>query len=222
MALSAGSRFWPLGDLVLRTGRLEMRLPSFGQLGELAQLAFDGVHDPAVMPFGVPWTDVAPAERARATMQWHWKALSEITAEHWALPFVVLEDGVVVGMQEIKGEKFAVCREVHTGSWLGLAHQGRGIGTQMRAAVLHLAFAELGAQWATTTAFEDNAASNGVTRRLGYEPDGCEISERRRKPAKQNRYRLSRERWATQERVRVEVTGVQACRALLGADWSSD
>jgi len=201
---------------------LELRLPSFEELADLAQLAFDGVHDPAEMPFGVPWTDVPPAERARATMQWHWKNLSEITAEHWALPFAVLEGGTVVGMQEIKGEKFAVCREVHTGSWLGRAHQGRGVGTEMRAAVLHLAFAELGAQWATTTAFEDNAPSNGVTRRLGYEYDGSEISERRGKPARQNRYRLSRERWEQQERIQVEVTGVDACRPLLGADWRGD
>jgi len=88
--------------------------------------------------------------------------------------------------------------------------------------VLHFAFAELGAQWATTTAFEDNAASNGVTRRLGYEWDGAEIAERRGQPARQNRYRLSRERWASQERIPVEVTGVEACRPLLGADWSGE
>jgi len=199
-----------------------LRLPSFEQLGELAQLAFEGVHDPAVMPFGVPWTDAAPEDRARATMQWHWKHLSQLSAEDWTLPFIVFEEGTVVGVQEIKAEKFAVCREVHTGSWLGREHQGRGIGTQMRAAVLHLAFAELGAEWATTTAFEDNGPSNGVTRRLGYEFDGCEISERRGKPARQNRYRLSRERWERQERIQVEVKGLDACRPLLGADWRGD
>ena len=199
-----------------------LKFASLEELGQLAQLAYEGVHEPSVMPFGVPWTDAPPAERARATMQWQWGQWAAISPENWALPFVVLEGGVVVGMQEIKAEKFAVCREVHTGSWLGREHQGRGIGTQMRAAVLHLAFAELGAQWATTTAFEDNGPSNGVTRRLGYEPDGHEISERRGKPATQNRYRLSRERWAARERIEVEVTGVEACRPLLGADWTGE
>jgi hypothetical protein len=52
----------------------------------------------------------------------------------------VLSGGVVVGSQGIGGRDFAVLREVHTGSWLGLRYQGQGIGTQMRAAVLHLAF----------------------------------------------------------------------------------
>jgi len=196
---------------------LVLKFPSFEELGSLAQLAFDGVHDPAEMPFGVPWTDASPEDRARGAMQWQWGRWAALSADEWHLPFVVIEDGVVVGTQEVHAEKYAVRREVHTGSWLGLAHQGRGVGTQMRAAVLHLAFAELGAEWATTTAFEDNAASNGVTRRLGYEFDGCEISERRGEPARQYRYRLSRTRWEQQERIPVEVTGVEACRPLLGA-----
>src|SRR3954447_10095643 len=220
--LGMAQEWWPFSALRLTTPRVELRFATYGDLLALAQLAFDGIHDEAEMPFGVPWTDAPPEERARATMQWQWKNLSEISADHWVLPFAVLEGDTVVGVQEIQADKFTVCREVHTGSWLGRAHQGRGIGTEMRAAVLHLAFDELGAQWATTTAFEDNAASNGVTRRLGYELDGCEISERRGKPARQNRYRLSRERWEQQDRIQVEVTGVDACRPLLGADWSGD
>ena len=63
----------------------------------------------------------------------------------------------------------------------------------------------------------DNAASNGVTRRLGYEPDGVEIDERRGKSARLLRYRLSRERWEQQERQAVEVEGVEPCLPLLGA-----
>ena len=220
--MSAASRFWPFGDLVLRTGRLELRFPSLEQLAALASLAFEGVHDPAEMPFGVPWTDAPPEVRARGTMQWQWGRWSALSPEEWHLPFVVLEAGVVVGTQELHATKFAVRREVGTGSWLGRQHQGRGIGTQMRAAVLQLAFAELGAQWATTAAYDDNASSNGVSRRLGYEPDGVEIDERRGQPARLLRYRLSRERWQQQERVPVEVEGVEACRALLGADWSGD
>lgn len=65
-------------------------------------------------------------------------------------------------------------REVHTGSWLGRRYQGQGIGTQMRAAVLHLALDGLGAQRAVSAAFEDNPASLGVSRKLGYRDDGIE------------------------------------------------
>lgn len=219
---SVVSRFWPFADLVLRTGAVELRFPTLEQLADLAQLAHDGVHPPEVMPFGVPWTDAPPADRARATMQWHWKNLSQISPDDWTLPFVVLKGGVVVGMQELHGAKFRVRREVGTGSWLGRAYQRRGIGTQMRAAVLQLAFAELGAQWATTTAYADNTASKGVTRRLGYEADGVEIAERRGEPARLLRYRLSREQWEQQERLPVEVEGFGACLPLLVGQSTAD
>ena len=55
---------WPLFGLVLRTPRLELRVPSLEQLAALAELADEGVHDPAAMPFLVPWTDL-PAGSAR-------------------------------------------------------------------------------------------------------------------------------------------------------------
>ena len=42
----------------------------------------------------------------------------------------------------------------------------------MRIATLHLGFLGLDALEASTGAFEDNLASLGVTRKLGYEPNG--------------------------------------------------
>ncbi len=96
------------------------------------------------------------------------------TAARRALELAVIRDGVVVGIQGIGGRDFAVLREVHTGSWLGRRYQRQGIGTQMRAAVLHLAFEGLGAKPAVSAAFEDNPASLGVSRKLGYRDDGIE------------------------------------------------
>ncbi|MBY8854139.1 GNAT family N-acetyltransferase, partial [Saccharothrix sp. MB29] len=63
---------------------------------------------------------------------------------------------------------FPVLREVDTGSWLGLEHQGKGCGTEMRAAVLLFAFDHLGALAARSSAFDDNLPSHGVSRKLGY------------------------------------------------------
>jgi RimJ/RimL family protein N-acetyltransferase len=214
--------WWPIPSLRLVTSRVELRIPSYDDLVALAALAFDGIHDPEQMPFGVPWTDAPPQERARSTMQWHWKAWSSLGPDDWHLPFVVVQDGRVVGTQELAAQHFAVRREVSTGSWLGRVHQGQGIGTHMRAAVLHLAFAGLGAEWATTAAYDDNAASNGVTRRLGYVADGVEVANRRGRPARLLRYRLARDEWERQERITVEVVGVEACWPLLGADCRSD
>ena len=214
--------WWPIPALRLRTARVELRIPSYDDLVALAELAFDGIHDEAEMPFGVPWTDAAPQERARSTMQWHWGRWAALSPTAWHLPFVVVVDGTVVGTQELHAEKFAVRRELGTGSWLGRHFQGQGIGTHMRAAALHLAFAELGATSATTGAFDDNAASLAVTSRLGYEPDGEEVWERRGQPARLLRFRLTVERWREQERIPVSATGVDACRSLLGADWTDD
>jgi RimJ/RimL family protein N-acetyltransferase len=66
--------------------------------------------------------------------------------------------------------------------WIGLEYQGQGIGTEMRAAVLYLAFAGLGADYALSGAFTDNPASLAVSRKLGYGEDGVDREVRRDKP----------------------------------------
>jgi RimJ/RimL family protein N-acetyltransferase len=134
------SSHWPLTDLRLQTPELELRWPSLNDLDALADLAAAGVHDPQVQPFMVAWTDASPEERARSTLQYHWSRWGSWTPTDWVLEFAVIRDGAVVGSQGVGGRDFAVLREVHTGSWLGRRYQGQGIGTQMRAAVLHLAF----------------------------------------------------------------------------------
>jgi RimJ/RimL family protein N-acetyltransferase len=158
--------WWPIQRLRLTTPRLELRVPSYDDLLALGDVAAAGIHDPATMPFDTPWTDVSPAERARATIQWHWRA----------------------------------------------------VGTEMRAAVLHLGFAGLRARSATSAAFTDNPASNGVSRRLGYELDGTDTRERRGEAAVQNRYRLTRDQWFAHATVPVEIHGLgNDVLELLGA-----
>ncbi len=205
------SRHWPLFGLRLRTPRLELRLPSHGDLDALAALAAGGVHDPDVQPFAVPWTDAPPEERARSTVQYHWLQWGAWQPDSWALNLVADAGGAIVGMQGLSGRDFGVLREVSTGSWLGLRHQGRGIGTEMRAAVLHLAFAGLGAEWATSGAYEDNVASLAVSRKLGYGPDGIERHVVRGRPAVLVRLRLHRAAWEAARTVPVEIEGLEPC-----------
>jgi RimJ/RimL family protein N-acetyltransferase len=210
------SPWWPLPQLRLRTPRLELRLPSASDLEALASLAADGVHDPAVQPFTVPWTDTAPAERARSTLQYHWTQWAAWQPGNWSLLLVVVRDGLVVGMQGMDARDFAVLREVDTGSWLGLAHHGQGIGTEMRAAILHLAFAGLGAQFATSAAYSDNLASQAVSRKLGYTADGIIRQVSRGRPATLLRLRLNRETWAASSSVPVSIEGLEPCLPLFG------
>lgn len=208
---------WPLSGLRLTTPRLELRLPDLDQLAALGSLAADGVHDPAVQPFTVPWTDAEPAQRGRNVLQYHWRCWGEWQPEQWVLNLVVLHDGIVVGTQGISARDFAVCREVSTGSWLGRAHQGRGLGTEMRAAVLHLAFAGLGAQHAVSGALDHNTASLTVSRKLGYRDDGVERHSVRGTAALVHRLRLTAEQWQERQQVPVGVEGLAACLPWFGA-----
>jgi RimJ/RimL family protein N-acetyltransferase len=208
--------FPPYG-LVLRTPRLELRLPSPEQLAALGELAGEGVHDPARMPFTVAWTDLPPGPRARSVLQHHWDVLSRLAPQRWTLAFAVLAGGEPVGFQDMSGTDFAVTREVATGSWLGRRHHGRGIGTEMRAAVLHLAFAGLGAELATSAAATDNPASLRVSRKLGYADNGIERIAVRGVRSEHVRLRIDRAGWEAHRSVPVEIEGLEPCRDLLGA-----
>lgn len=208
--------WWPLAQLQLETPTLELRVPTESDLFALAGLAAAGVHDPQDQPFAVPWTDAPPAGRARGTLQYQWRQWGHWTPEKWNLELAVIHDGVVVGIQSMSAENFAVLREVSTGSWLGLEHQGQGIGTEMRAAVLHLAFAGLAADYALSGAFADNPASLAVSRKLGYTEDGIQRELRRGKPAVTQRLRLDRAEWQATARPPVTIRGLEPCRAMFG------
>src|SRR4051794_24898346 len=134
------------------------------------------------------------------TREWRWmraiwsgRARTEVS--WWRLYFVVEVDGAVVGMQDLIAEDFPTFKGVTTFSWLAPQARGRGIGREMRAAILDLAFTGLGAREATSEAFADNTASNAVSRALGYEENGTDWATRRGSPCELRRWTLSRARW---------------------------
>ncbi|MCO5967526.1 GNAT family N-acetyltransferase [Actinoallomurus soli] len=209
------SPHWPLFGLRLRTPRLRLRLPTPADLDALADLAAEGVHDPDTQPFAVPWTDAPPAERARGLLQYHWSEWAAWRPSAWTLNLVVDLDGTIVGTQGLMGTDFPILREVSTGSWLGRRYQGQGIGTEMRAAVLGLAFDGLGAEYAVSAAFADNAASFAVSRKLGYREDGIERRVVRGRPMVVRRMRLDR---AGRPTVPVTIEGLAPCLPLFGLE----
>lgn len=209
---------WPPFGLVLRTPRLELRPVRDDDLPELLAAASAGIHDAGRMPFVTQWTDAQPAELARRFAQYFWRRRAELRPEAWALPFAVRAGGVAIGVQELKGEAFPVLREVRTGSWLAAAHQRLGLGTEMRAAVLHLAFAGLGAETAATSAYAFNEGSLGVSGRLGYERAGVRRDVVRGRAEEAVLLQLTRSRWeALPGRPPVEIDGLEPCRELLAA-----
>lgn len=210
-------RHLPICDIRIRTARLQLRLPDLELLDELASLAAEGIHPPETMPFGVPWTDQPSPRLERATVQWNLLQMATWRPESWSFNPVVIHAGRVVGTQGISATDFAVTRSFRTGSWLGRAHQGRGLGREMRAAILEFGFALLGALVALSAAFHDNRASLEVSRALGYEENGTLVVERRGLPAQQVSLRLSRERWENSDRPEIQVEGVERCLDFFGA-----
>jgi len=210
------SAHWPLFGLRVTTPRLELRYPDDGDCDAVAEVAARGVHDPAFMPFQVPWTDVAPPRLQRETLQHLWGTRAAWTPERWAMPMAVVVDGTIVGVQAVDATDFPALRAVSTGSWLGAPYQGKGIGTEMRGAILHLAFAGLGAQHAHSAAFDDNPASLAVTRKLGYEQDGTRRAVRRGEAASQTTFHMSRQRWEQIRRDDIAIAGLEPCFELFG------
>src|SRR5205823_7220346 len=139
--------------LVLRTPRLELRPEQPEDIEPLLALARAGVHPPEQMPFDVPWTDgLETPEGGERFRGYHASSIAALAPERWQLLFVARVDGRRIGAQELAAERFAETREVDSGSWLGAAHQRHGLGTEMRAAVLELAFGVLGARRAVSGA----------------------------------------------------------------------
>jgi RimJ/RimL family protein N-acetyltransferase len=213
-----GSLRWPLFGLRVVTPRLELRSIDDDLAAELAELAIDGVHAPDTMPFNIPWTRQAPDVLRREYPKHVWASRARFGPEDWSLKFAVLVDGEVAGVQDAFAKGFPVVRQFETGSWLGLRFQGRGIGTEMRAAVLQLCFDGLGAIRAETGAWEDNPASQAVTRKLGYADNGWTYMDREGTRRRMLKFAIEREQWEPRRRDDIAIEGLEPCLPLLGLD----
>lgn len=205
---------WPLRHLVLRTPRLELRPDDDSGLFDLVEVAKAGVHDPAEMPFYVPWTDTLPDDHGFGMLQHFWGMRAKFAAKDWVISFIVRCDGEVIGVQDLGARDFGVLREVNTGSWLGQKFQGNGFGTEMRIAVLQFAFDHLDARIARSAAWLGNSASNRVSAKLGYVHDGTMGAAPRGERLEHVRLRLDAANFVRPE-WNVAVEGLAACVHLI-------
>jgi RimJ/RimL family protein N-acetyltransferase len=202
----------PLFHLRLRTPRLELRLPAGEELEELRRVALAGIHPPEFMPFAFAWTDDPDLSGFTA---YHEGQLRGWRPDRWTLELAVWADGSPVGIQALLSEGFAEKRTVATGSWLGTAHQRRGFGTEMRTAVLELAFRGLGAVLARSGAIDGNDASLRVSEKLGYRIVGRSTVSPRGVEVGHTDVELRREGWRPP--VEVEIAALEPCLPLFGA-----
>ncbi|MDQ6659003.1 MAG: hypothetical protein M3Z00_12425 [Actinomycetota bacterium] len=63
--------YWPPDGIVLQTRRLRLTVIRESDFPEAIDAILAGIHDPATMPFGFPWTDAAPAELVPNALR-HW------------------------------------------------------------------------------------------------------------------------------------------------------
>ncbi len=200
----------PLYGLRLRTPRVELRLPTHHELGDLRDVAHAGIHPPEEMPFGLAWTDEPYSEGF--VVDFLEGQLAEWRPDEWNLNLGVWGDGRLAGIQTLHGADFQRSRTVGTGSWLGLGFQGRGYGTEMRAAVLELAFRGLGAVAATSGAMDVNVASRRVSEKLGYRIVRRGEVAPRGTPVPHLDLRIERADWRSP--IPVEIEGLDPCLHL--------
>jgi RimJ/RimL family protein N-acetyltransferase len=211
----------PLYGLRLTTPRLELRLGRRDELVEVHELAREGIHPPDEMPFENPWTDRSgDPDFVEKCVAFHESALRDWRPERWSFNPLVFLDGRPVGSQGMRAEDFPTRREVDTGSWLGRVFQGRGIGTEMRTALLELAFRALGAEAALSGSVFGNESSKRVSEKLGYAIVGTSTIAPRSEPVAKYDFRLERDDWRPP--FPVEIEGVEACLELFGAKGGLD
>ena len=208
---------YPPLQVEVRTPRLSLCAATDDRLELLLPVVRAGVATTEPLPFDDPMS----LYEDNPTREWRWlrgvwNARASVEPDGWRLNFVVMVDGAAAGIQDLIAIDFPAFGSVMTFSWLGPQFRGRGIGREMRSAILHLGFAGFEAREATSEAFVDNDASNAVSRSLGYEQNGSSWATRRGVPAPMCRWLLTRDRWAQQRRSDIELIGVEACRPVLG------
>jgi RimJ/RimL family protein N-acetyltransferase len=212
---------WPLFGLRLAAGPLILEPVSDDDIPALVRLASAGVHEPQSMPFSVPWTDSPPEALGRTMATYYWRTRAELAPENWTMDFVVRWYGEIVGVQGLITKDYPVTRSCETGSWLGLAHQGKGIGTLMRQTVCAFAFDDLDAQEVTSSAWIDNAASLAVSLKVGYQENGQRRQVRRPGELATMQHLVLAPSRLVRHHFDLEVQGLGAVREFLGIEQSS-
>jgi RimJ/RimL family protein N-acetyltransferase len=208
---------YPLLEVRVSTPTLELRGATDDLLDELAEVVRAGKTHADPPPYDDPISlyEPDPDQRVAKWMRAIWRGRGRVETDAWRMYFVVVVDGRPVGMQDLIGVNFATLGTVTSFSWLSTDERGRGLGHEMRAAILHLAFEGLGAKEASSDAFVDNHGSNAISRALGYQPNGSDWATRLGEPGLLNRWRLTRDNWEKHRRDDIQLHNIEACRTYL-------
>ena len=204
-------------DLAVSTPRLTLRYATDEDLQTLAGFRYGRVLREGDEPFDGDSSFYARGDdAARKAITGEWAARGRTSPAWWHLSFAAVVDGEVVGQQNITGADFQTLRTVNSFSFLALTHQGIGLGKEMRRAILFLAFGGLGALRAESDAFEDNTASIGVSKSLGYRENGTMLAPRPSGAALMLRFVMTVDEWRRVPCDDITINGLDRVLPVLG------
>jgi RimJ/RimL family protein N-acetyltransferase len=157
---------------------------------------------------------------ARRMVGYHMNSWVEGDADTWRLPLGVYIDTdggpVPIGVQGLTATEFSGSRIVVSGSWLFREWRGQGLGVKARQAIIHVAFAEIGAAEVCSQALPSNGASLGVSRSCGYEITGTKAVVEGGEEKALVTMSLSREAYVSQVRSGISSSGFDRWRQDVG------
>lgn len=211
--------YWPIFEIEVNTERLKLRPARDEDLFAMVEVAKEGLHNPNQIVFGDMWSNKSPEEMSKHLLQWNWKARGDWTAKRWTLSLAVFLDENVIGNACMFAQDFDPLRTFGTSSWIGSSHQGKGIGKEIRAAVLAFGFAGLSAVEARTNVLADNAPSIGVSKSLGYEENGKNMRLVGGKSVMGLTFKMPIETWenSLRDKYAVKIEGLDNCKQMFGA-----
>ncbi|MBD3689041.1 GNAT family N-acetyltransferase [Nanchangia anserum] len=161
----------PPHRLLISCASTQLRVLRESDIPALLDLKARGIASPEVpLPFLTPW-HLRPDHEA---VTYWYTQMAESCRPTCTLTFAVIDDGEIVGLQDIIGAHALRTRSAETGSWLAREFHGRGIGTRMRQMILAFAFDILGLDEMRSAAHVENLASRRVSEKCGYVADGTE------------------------------------------------
>ena len=213
-----GNDHWPLFDLEIGTPRLTLAVPRRRNWrAGYSTLPRTAVHDPASMPFSIPWTDLPSPEMEQEAMRFYARTCADVRPLAWNLQFAVIVDGSVIGSVRRWGLRLRGAAPVHHRivartrvPWAGATARRCGL------AALTLGFDGLGAEFARTGVV---ARQRGVARghpiaratsRSGT-PDSSDAAY----PTSSSEFRMPRAHWETIRRDDIAMAGIDATRGFL-------
>lgn len=200
MTVRSVEEMWAPFRVSIHVGELSLRVLRDSDIAAIHGVSAAEIFGEPLPEYTFPWLKQKPDPSFR------WAHRAQMSPEEWSLDFGVHLDGEVIGSVDLRAKSFADNGEVETGSWIYHRLQGRGMGTQVRHAAAVFCFDYLRARRLRSEWEPGNAASQAVSRKLGYTIEG-------------NKAVLRKEDY--QPGPEVAVAGMsEELRAMLGANFA--